>query len=215
VDLLSVKCVEAWPTRRWFNHRITLLSFAICHSKRSVHLPVIVADLLAGWPIMAYALIGREDVAATLASNDTAAAASSCVVDALPSSGKAVDATTVCHPQQQQQQQRLQHLLLPYEQRLLLPNSCGLTGQQLNSRPLSGATQASGKAAAAAAAARRASARPWGRGLRGSSAAAAAGAAAAGASGAFGAGIGQSTNAQNTGELGLPIDGMEGIAGEH
>jgi hypothetical protein len=119
-------------------------------------------------------------------------------------------ATTAHHPQQQQ---RLQHLLLPYEQRLLLPNSCGLTGQQLNLRPLSGATQASGKAAAAAAA-RRASARPWGRGLRGSSAAAAAGAAAAGASGAFGAGIGQSTNAQNTGELGLPIDGMEGIAGK-
>ncbi|WIA14045.1 hypothetical protein OEZ85_002600 [Tetradesmus obliquus] len=33
------------------------------------------------------------------------------------------------------------------------------------------------------------------------------------ASGAFGAGIGQSSNAGVTGELGLPIDGMEGVAG--
>jgi hypothetical protein len=113
----------------------------------------------------------------------------------------------------------VQHLLLPYEQRLLLPSGNFLTGQQHHQRLPSAAA---GNAAATANPRLPSSANSRGapvRGLRsnGSTAATAAGiaatAAAAGSSSgaaAAAAAAGGKAGGQGGGEI-VPIDGMEGL----
>jgi hypothetical protein len=169
---------------------------------------------------MAYALIGREDIAATLASNNiTLAATCTAGVPVTPPVPALSKGRTPPQQQQQQhfepgaairQQHSAQHLLLPYEQRLLLPSGGFLTGQQHHQRLPSAAAADAGHAAG-----RRGSSRVNpSPGLRstgtpaGSSTAAlpAAGtaASAAGVAAAGGKAAGQG------GEV-VPIDGMEGL----
>lgn len=170
---------------------------------------------------MAYALIGREDIAATLASNSTnvhGISSNTLVCGGHIPSTAALDADILTQPVPQQAQQQQQHFLLPYEQRLLLP--AGIA-QSSGHRPAAAACSSNHGGCkpgpAAAAVANRRSGRQLDRGLRGSglTANSAAGSvgingAGLGAAGASRTGSGGSGPAGLTGNLGMPIDGMEG-----
>lgn len=164
---------------------------------------------------MAYALIGREDIAATLASNSSTSAPT-CATGMLSGSPSAntpdkqrplqpFEPGSVVHTAQQHQQ--MQHLLLPYEQRLLLPSGSFLTGQQHHQR----LPAAAGRSAAARRGAPQQSRAGYTRGLRSSGAPTAA-ALAASASGAGSGGAGAGGKAGGMGPAdAVPIDGMEGL----
>lgn len=167
---------------------------------------------------MAYALIGREDVAATLASNSSSAATAQ-PADSSPSSSSNSEqvasamepgAATSKHPAADtsiQQplaaaaptSQQQQHLLLPYEQRLLLPaGSHGADCSQSKSAATGADTNSNSKLPATHG---RRAGRLLGRGLR------AAGTTAAAASE-------RAKPLVNPGpatEFAAPIDGMDGL----
>jgi len=117
-----------------------------------------------------------------------------------------------------QQQQAVQHLLLPYAQRLLLPSGSFLTGQQHHQRLPGAAATAAGSTAATAATRRGPSRSVATRGLRSTGTAAVSGiaatAAASSSSAAGGSAAGGSAAAgvgKAAGEGSVPIDGMEGL----
>lgn len=171
---------------------------------------------------MAYALIGREDIAATLASSSSTPAAT-CTTALLtdkpqgstadkPAQPQPFDLGSIVHAAQESHRQ-VQHLLLPFEQRLLLPSGSFLTGQQHHQR----LPPAAGRAAAGGAGRRGAQHSRAGhaRGLRSSGtsagAAFAANAAAGGAAGGAGTAAAAGGKAGVLGGEIVPIDGMEGL----
>lgn len=173
---------------------------------------------LAGWPVMAYALIGREDIAATLASSSSAPAATRATGVALSASppAHAPDKPRQLQPfdpgsvtDTAQQHQQAQHLLLPYEQRLLLPSGSFLTGHQHHQRLPS----AAGRSGAARRGPSQHSRPAYTRGLRSSGAPA--GAAMAAAAGGAAGGSAAAAAGGKAGGMGgadaVPIDGMEGL----
>lgn len=166
---------------------------------------------------MAYALIGREDIAATLASNSSTAAAT--CTTGISVSKKDLSNQDLPKKQQQQfepgaaihvqrQGQRVQHLLLPYEQRLLLPSGSFLTGQQHHQRLPSAAA---GNAAATANPRIAVPRGPAARGLRSTGAAAGSSTAATAAAGGSSGAAATAGNGGGQGGEVVPVDGMEGL----
>lgn len=178
---------------------------------------------------MAYALIGREDIAATLASNSSGSTSSNSTTGACATvlaTDKAVPADRHHHSKQQQQHKVFEpldipyrpvssmsglHLLLPYQQRLLFPS--GMCGQQIHLQPALGAHSTTATALSAASCRMPRAV----QGLR-STGSHAASAPAAGVSGSSGAAAAPAAGSSTAGDLGkasaeggiaAPTDGME------
>lgn len=213
VVLVRAVIIDRWPIRNGGASQLLIACTIVFHS----------VDI--GWPVMAYALIGREDVAATLASNNSAAAGSAAKQSVHPAKGscssgseQAVTAgkthatapTALQPPAAAPHQARgpdvaaqsvqQQHLLLPYEQRLLLPSSSRRCDHSRHGKGLhpTAETLSTGKHSSVGHS--RRTGRSWGRGLR-----------AAGIVAGSGAASAEQFNLGPATEFAAPIDGMDGL----